>query len=67
MAVIVSRIENLFRSVWGKQGVKMTVPNDFMIEWDEEKRNMPKRQSTEEMKDILKGLVRSINKKKKSK
>lgn len=35
MASIISAITNLFRWVWGKKGVQLTSPNDFIPHWGE--------------------------------
>lgn len=60
LAFVCALLSNLTLSVYGKRGTKMTLPTDFMLEWDLEKKE-PKKQSVEEMKKILLGIVDSVN------
>jgi hypothetical protein len=61
MAFLSSLITNLVISVHGKKGAKTTSPVDFMPNWTGEEKE-PKRQSTEEMKQILLGIASTQNK-----
>ena len=47
----------------GKTGTKFVKPIDFMLEWDLEKIQEPKKQSFAEMASILTGIQKSQNKK----
>ena len=62
MAYLSSLITNLVISVHGKKGAKTTTPIDFMPDWTGEGKE-PKKQSTEEMKQILLGIASAQNKK----
>lgn len=62
MAYLASTITNLTISVHGKQNAKMTAPSEFMPEWVGEEE--PRIQSVEEMKEIVLGISKFINKKK---
>ena len=62
IANLCSVIVNIARSAWGKKNAKMTSPIDFMPCWDIEeakKIKVPKKQSIEEMKQILLSLGKS--------
>ena len=59
-ALICSVVVNLFLSVWGPSGGKMTSPRDFLPDWTGERPEQgsaDRRQSVEEMKAILYGLA----------
>jgi hypothetical protein len=62
MAYLSSLVTNLVISVHGKKGAKTTSPMDFMPDWGEEKSKEPKKQSVEEMKEILLGIAKMQNK-----
>ena len=62
LAYISSLLTNLTISVHGKKGAKTTNPIDFMLNWDVEKKNEPKKQSIEEMKSVLLGIADTQNK-----
>ena len=74
MAYLSTIITNIARKLYGKAGVEMTVPLDFMPEWDREeedieegKIHMPKKQTVEQMKHILEAIAGVQNKKIKKK
>ena len=59
-AQMCSIVVNIAISMWGKKGVKITTPSNFMPEWDyEEDIPMPEvpKQSVEEMADILRSIA----------
>ena len=62
MAFLASLITNLGIQIHGKQGTKLTEFTDFMPEWDIDARNEPKRQSVEDMKQMLLSFAQSHNK-----
>ena len=63
MAILSSLIVNLTRQVHGKKGVKMTTPEDFVPDWGGDRKEVgPLKQSTEEQKKILLGIVKAHNK-----
>jgi hypothetical protein len=62
MAYLSSLVTNLVISVHGKKGAKTTSPMDFMPDWGDEKSKEPKKQSVEEMKEILLGIAKMQNK-----
>lgn len=62
LAYLSSLITNLTLSVHGKKGVKMTNPMDFMLDWDGTMKQEPKKQSVEEMKEILMQFAKTQNK-----
>lgn len=62
IASLISIIVNIARSVWGKEGIKMSVPLDFMPEWDKEIELETKQQTVEEMKQILLSIASRQNK-----
>ena len=61
IASLESLITNIVRTLYPVKGKKpeMTTPSDFMIEWGkkEEQRPKLKKQSQEEMKQILLGIA----------
>ena len=64
MAYMASLITNIARSIHGKQGVKMTTLDDFMPDWAGERQEAEqKKQSVEEMKNLLLSIASSQNKK----
>lgn len=69
IANLCSNIVNIVRHVlimFGGKGIKMTSPMNFMPIWDVEevrRMHMPKKQSIEEMKQILKGIAAATGKK----
>jgi len=65
-ATLISAVVNLAKSIWGKEGGKMTSPTDFMPKWDEEPKAEPVKQSVEEMKQIIYAIA-DISKKKERK
>jgi len=62
-ASLISQVVNIARIIWGKRGVEMTAPLDYMPEWDKETEY--KKQSVEEMKQILLGIAGTQNVRKK--
>ena len=60
MAFLSSVLTNLFRSVYGKKGVKLTDPLTFMPDWGQEEAPEPVRQTAEEMKEILYSIAGSM-------
>jgi len=63
-ASLISQVVNIARTIWGKRSVEMTAPLDYMPEWDRSEEE-PKRQSVEEMKQILLGIAGTQNVRKK--
>jgi len=65
MAYISSVITNLMISVYGRTNAKLTTPNDFMPNWgiEEGSEQEVKKQSVEEMKQILLSIANAQNKK----
>jgi hypothetical protein len=63
MAYLSSLITNLTISVHGKKGAKHTEVVDFMPDWSGEKANEPKKQTVEQMKEMLLGIAQAQNKK----
>jgi hypothetical protein len=65
LAKIESLITNIVQQLYAKKGSKpaITSPIDFMVDWTGDKVAEPKKQSTQEMKDILLGIASSQNKK----
>lgn len=56
IARLISVVENIARTVWGEEGVEMTIPADYMPEWDKEDEDdieSKKRQTVEEMKQVM--------------
>lgn len=72
-ASLISKVVNIAQAIWGKKGVEMTAPINFMPEWDKDEEEIiePKRQSIGEMKQILLGMTgiqnRKVTKKRKIK
>ena len=64
LAYLSSLLTNLTISTHGKKGAKFTNSIDFMIDWDvtKEKDIEAPRQSVEDMKAILQGIAKSVNK-----
>lgn len=64
IASLTSAVVNIARSVWGKRGIKMSNPIDFMPEWDkvDDEIKEPERQSVEEMKRIMLSTALAHNK-----
>jgi len=59
LARLCSVITNLAGSVYGKKGqFKQTKPKDFLPVWDDPG---PKKQTVEEMKEVLKSIARVAN------
>lgn len=65
MAKLASVIANAVIQVHGKKGAKLTVPKDFMPEWDVEK--LKRQQTVEEMKQAMLAIASAQNKKLKNK
>ena len=63
LAYLSSLLTNLVISIHGKKGTKHTTPMEFLLNWDVDAKVEPKKQSVEEMKQILMGLAKSQNKK----
>jgi hypothetical protein len=66
IAKLESLITNIVQQLYAKKGVtpKLTTPLDFMVDWSgEAKVQEPKKQSVEEMKQLLLGIAKSQNKK----
>lgn len=60
LGYILSVITNLFIGAHGKKGSTLTKPDDYMIKWgmyDHE----PKKQSIDEMRDVLLGIAKRNN------
>jgi hypothetical protein len=64
LAYLSSLITNLTISTHGKKSAKFTNPIDFMLDWDvtKEKSTEVPKQSVEDMKAILQGIAKSVNK-----
>jgi hypothetical protein len=62
VAFLSSLINNLVIAVHGKKGTAMTRPIDFMPDWDLSKINEPKKQTVEEMKQIMIDVIQSAGK-----
>lgn len=63
-ASLISKIVNIAQAIWGEEGVEMTVPLDFMPEWDKEDSIEPKKQQTvEEMKQVMLSMAGRQNRK----
>lgn len=58
-----SMVTNLFIAAHGKQGSKMTEPKDFILDWSGENKKKPQEQSVDQMKNFLKALQTSQNRK----
>jgi hypothetical protein len=69
VAELLSLITNTARAVHGKKGIKMSSPSDFMPNWDALASGIPqvKKQSAEEMKQILLSMASTHNRKVKNK
>jgi len=61
LAYLSSLVTNLTISVHGKKGAKHTTPMDFMLDWTGTTKE-PKKQSVEEMKEILMAFAKRQNK-----
>ena len=63
MAFVSSLITNIVRKIWGTKGVKMSVPSDFMPEWDRDpdEELVPEKQTVAQMKEVMFGIVGSQN------
>lgn len=59
MAYTACTMTNLIISVHGKKGTPMTVPKDFMPEWDDD--GQPKKQTMEEMKAWMLNFAKAHN------
>lgn len=57
MANLASVITNIARSLYSKQGTKMSTPLDFMPMWEKEQEKPKKKQTIEDMKSFMLGLV----------
>jgi len=59
LAMISSVLTNIAIAALGKPGAKQTTPLDFLPKWDakEEIKSKTKKQSVEEMKEILKTIA----------
>lgn len=74
MAKLASVITNIARTIWGKEGVEMTAPIDFIPKWDKEddggekqvelSQIEPKRQTIPQMKQVLHQIVKAYKDKK---
>ena len=64
MAFQCSLITNMIRKIYGTKGCKMTVPSDFMLEWDKDpdEELVPEKQSVEQMKEVMFGIAGRQNK-----
>jgi len=64
VAKLMSLIENIARTLYGGEGVKMTTPKDYMPEWGmkPEKTAGKEKQSMEEMKQIMFSIACTQNK-----
>jgi hypothetical protein len=62
MSFIAAVLTNLTIAVNGKKGAKLSVPLDFMPEWDSDGKGELKRQTPEEMKEILQAIATTHNK-----
>lgn len=64
MAFLSSLMTNITRKIYGTKGCKMTVPSDFMPEWDKDPNEelIPEQQSTDQMKEVMFGIVGRQNK-----
>jgi len=69
IASVCSLITNIVRQLHTKKGhkVEFTSPDDFMIKWGDVAKPEPKKQSVEEMKEVMLGLVRTTKTKDKKK
>jgi len=65
MAFLSALITNIVRKIWGTKGCKMTVPSDFIPEWDRDpdEELIREKQSVSQMKEILFGIAEKQNKK----
>ncbi len=61
MAYMASLITNLVIRSLGKPGAKLTSAKDFFIEWDYEKAEQSKKQTPQQMKEILLALAAEHN------
>jgi hypothetical protein len=66
-AIVCSTITNIARSIWGKNGSKMTLISDFMPQYEQKQINRKPKQSVEQMKDILKTIAGVYGKKRSKK
>jgi len=59
-AQLSSIVINTARALYGKKGVKMTAPIDFMPEWGKEEEQVvtASAQTTEEMRGVFQGIAR---------
>lgn len=66
MAYLSSLITNLAISIHGKKGSKPTNVIDFMPKWDadEQKEQLLKKQSIEEMKEAMQNIAKAFSKNK---
>lgn len=62
MAYTAAILTNLTIAVNGKKGAKLSVPFDFMPKWDSDGVVEIKRQTPEEMKEILSAIIGNHNK-----
>jgi hypothetical protein len=64
LAYLCSLVTNLVISTHGKTGAKHTLPTDFMLDWDlEKKKGVVKQQTVEQMKEVLFEIAKTHNKK----
>ena len=74
-ALLLSKIVNITRTIWGKKGIELSTPGEFMIEWDKEEEEEieevqtvePKKQTVEQMKSMLYAIAGAFGKKGKKK
>lgn len=66
MAYLSAIVTNIARAIYGEKGAKMAVPLDFMPEWDKENEEdapISKRQTPEQMRQILVAIAKEYKKK----
>ena len=69
-ALLLSKIVNIARTIWGKKGIELSTPGEFMIEWDKEEEEIEevqtvesKKQTVEQMKGMLYAIAGAFGKK----
>lgn len=62
MANILTAITNIAIGVYGKKGTKLTSPIQFMPDWSGDGSYAPRKQTVEEMKEILMAFANDQNK-----
>ena len=70
-ALLLSKIVNITRTIWGKKGIELSTPGEFMIEWDKEEEEIeevqtvkPKKQTVGQMKSMLYAIAGAFGSKK---